>query len=81
MQTFNIYITDLFCGELNYSTVTKFKVKANTERGAVCKISRYTGLNFRKYFDDVYHSTSKLTGLVIECQEYPTYDYENAEEL
>lgn len=74
---FLIYITDLFGGELNYSSVTKFRVKAKTERGAVCKVSRYTGLNFRAYITgEEYHSTSKLSGLVIELDnEFPSYDY------
>jgi len=81
MQVFNIYITDLFCGELNYSYVTKFKVKANTVRGAVHKLARLTGLSFRYYDCDVYLSTSKLTGLVVECDEYPSYDYSDIETI
>ena len=78
MKTFNVYITDLFAGELNYSYVTKFVVTANTERGAVCKVSKEVGLNFRKQYDEIYHSTSKLTGLVVDDSDYPSYDYENA---
>jgi len=78
MKTFNVYITDLFSGELNYSHVTKFVVAANTERGAVCKVSKETGLNFRKQYDEIYHSTSKLTALVIDDSDDPSYDYENA---
>ena len=81
MKTFHIYITDLFCGELNYSSLTKFNVTANTERGAVCKVSKYTGLNFRKYDSDLYHSTTKLSGLVIESEDFLSYDYEGAIEI
>lgn len=66
MKTFYIYITDLFGGELNYSYVTRFTVKANTERGAVGKMAKETGLRFRNYMDEIYHSTSRLTGLVVE---------------
>ena len=75
----NVYLTDLFCGELNYSFVTKLRVSATTERGAVCKVSKIAGLNFRKQYDEVYHSTTKLTGLVIDDDEYPSYDYSTAE--
>lgn len=81
MQTFNLYLTDLFCGQLNYSYVTKFKVGANSLHGALCKVSKATGLNFRLDYNDIYHSTSKLTGLVIDCLEYPSYDYSEAIEL
>ena len=81
MQVFNIYLTDLFCGELNYSYVTKFKVKANTVRGAVHKLARVTGLSFRHYYCGVYHSTNELTGLVVDCDEYPSYDYSNIETI
>lgn len=81
MQVFNIYLTDLFCGELNYSYVTKFKVSANTVRGAVNKLARVTGLSFRYHGGDVYHSTSNLTGLVVDCEEFPSYDYSKAEAI
>lgn len=81
MKTFYIYLTDVFCGELNYSYVTKFKVNANTERGAVCKVSRCTGLSFRHQYQEVWYSTSKLTGLIIEDIEYLSYSYDNAHEL
>ena len=79
-QIFLIYLTDMSGGELNYSWVTKLQVKANTERGAVGKVARLTGLNFRKKYDEVYVSKSGATGLVIEyANEYPSYDYSSAE--
>ena len=82
MQVFNIYITDLFCRELNYSYVTRFNVKARTVRGAVSKVAKYTGLNFRLYndhnYEPIYHSTSKLTGLVVEIEPYHIEKYDNA---
>lgn len=81
MKTFLIYTTDLFCGELNYSYVTKYKILANSERGAVVKLSKYLGLNFRKQYDDVWYSKSKLTGLVFDDNDYPQYDYSNALEF
>lgn len=82
MQTFLIYITDTFGGELNYSWVTKFKVKANTERGAVCKVAKETGLNFRNDFAEIYKAKQACVGLVIEDDiEFPSYDYSEATEL
>ena len=81
MKTYYIYLTDLFCGELNYSWVTRLKVKANTERGAISKVARRSGLNFRKYYEGTYHSSTRLTGLVIDDEEYPQYDYSSAEEI
>jgi hypothetical protein len=81
MKTYYIYLTDLFGGNLNYSFVTKFIVTAKSGRGAVQKMSRLTGLNFRHYHGEIYHSTSKLTGLVFDDEEYPSYDYSEATEV
>lgn len=77
---FLIYLTDMFGGELNYSWVTKLQVKANTERGAVGKVARLTGLHFRNKYGEIYVSKSGATGLVIEQDnEFPSYDYSSAE--
>jgi hypothetical protein len=85
MNTYYIYLTDLFGGNLNYSFVTKFIVTAKSKRGALQKMSRLTGLNFRHYsytlFGEIYHSTSKLTGLVFDDAEYPNYDYTEANKV
>jgi hypothetical protein len=49
MKTFfHVEITDTFAGEANYSWVTRHKVKANTIQGAIGKVSRDSGLSFRK---------------------------------
>lgn len=74
MKTFYIYLTDLFGGELNYSYKSRLKVEANTERGAVSKVSRDTGLHFRNYMEEIYHSTSNLTGLVVELTSDETWN-------
>lgn len=79
MQTFNVYLTDLFCGELNYSFVEKLRIKAKTERGAVIKAGKYFGLKYRKDYESVYHSTSKLSALVFDYDE--SYDYDNVETI
>lgn len=41
-------LTDTFAGEANYSWVNRFKVHANSSLGAIQKLSRVTGLKFRK---------------------------------
>ena len=80
-QTFFVYITDTFGGELNYCWVTKFKVNATTERGAVWKIARATGFNFRNDYDDFWKAKDACVGLVFDDTEYPQYDYNEVEEL
>ena len=40
-------MTDTFGRDLNYCWLTYFRVKANTIRGAMWKVSRETGLKFR----------------------------------
>ena len=49
---FKIELTDTFGGELNYTWVKRFTVKAKTMQGAICKLSRETGYAFRKNFGD-----------------------------
>ena len=46
----NVYfveITDTFGGEANYSWVTRHKVTASNERGAMRKIGREAGMHWR----------------------------------
>ena len=66
---FYVEVTDLFCGELNYSYVHRFLVTAKSQLGAMQKLSRNYGLNFRMHhdygFDSIYHITTKLTGVWI----------------
>jgi len=63
-------LTDLFGGELNYSYVHRFKVKASSKRGAIGKLSREIGLHFRTAWDAgdirVYHSKSTLSAVTLE---------------
>lgn len=44
---FYIEVTDTFGGEANYSWVTRHIVRANTERGAINRFSRMSGMNWR----------------------------------
>lgn len=65
MKFFYIEITDLFCGEPNYSYATRHVLKAKSKRGAVNRLSRLTGLNWR--YDGIkYVSKRKLTCAFIE---------------
>lgn len=63
-------LTDTFGGEANYSWVTRFKVRASTMRGAMLKVGRVTGLNFRCVMDSSdkrrYDSKSGATCLFVE---------------
>lgn len=56
-----IEITDTFAGEANYSWVTRHKVKASSERGALIRINRASGLRFRSVGCDRYDSRSGAT--------------------
>ncbi len=47
MQYFYFEITDTFAGEANYCWVKRYAVNANKLHGALCKLSKELGLNFR----------------------------------
>lgn len=70
MNNYKVEITDLFSGELNYSYLTQLNVTAKSMLGAIQKVSRETDLKFRLEYsvgrENIYHSTSKLTGVVIK---------------
>jgi hypothetical protein len=81
-DAFFVEVTDLFNGELNYSNLTRFKIYAKSERGAITKLAKYTGLNFRAYItNEVYHSKSKLTGATIEPFNFETHSQFEVTEL
>lgn len=50
-KAFYIEVTDTFGDEANYAWVTRFKVHAKSELGAIQKVSREMGLRFRKDYD------------------------------
>lgn len=81
MKIFLMYLTDTYGGELNYSWVTKLQVRATTMRGAVGKVARLTGLNFRHDYNSTYKSKSGATALVIDGvhNDYTQYDYTGVE--
>ena len=47
MNTFYFELTDTFGGDLNYCWLKRFKVNAKTLHGALCKLSKEIGFNFR----------------------------------
>ena len=62
MTTFYFELTDIYGGQLNYSFLTRLVVEAKTLHGALIKISKETGLNFRNK-GLYYASKSGSTGL------------------
>ena len=70
---FFIEITDTFGGEANYSWVTRHIIKAKSERGAVCALSRRSGISWHSVGCERYDSKSGATCAFI--REYdPEYD-------
>jgi len=47
MNTFYFEMTDTFGGELNYCWLTRFAINAKNLKGALIKLSKETGYNFR----------------------------------
>jgi hypothetical protein len=48
---FYVEVTDTFAGEANYSWVRRYKVHANTMRGAMLKVSRLLGVKAKRVMD------------------------------
>lgn len=72
-EVYFVELTDTFGGEANYSWVTRFKVHASSIVSAVRKVSKQTGLNFRKQWDSGdlvrYDSKSGATCLFVSAYE------------
>ena len=63
---FFVEITDTFGGDANYSWVTRHKVRASSERGALIRINRNSGLGFRSVGGGRYDSRSGATCCFID---------------
>jgi hypothetical protein len=74
MQTFIITITDTFGGEANFSWATRHRIIAKSERGAISKIARRSGLNFRND-GTKYLSRSGATCAFVEPADEFNQDY------
>ena len=70
---FFIEITDTFGGEANYSWVTRHIIRAKSERGAVCALSRRSGISWRAVGCERYDSKSGATCAFIRGYD-PEYD-------
>jgi hypothetical protein len=44
---FFFHVTDTFGNELNYCWLHRYKIKSKSIKGALIKLSKYTGLNFK----------------------------------
>ena len=52
MEKFYVEVTDTSGGDANYAWVHRYIVSAQSELGAIRKVSRKEGLSFRKDWDD-----------------------------
>ena len=57
MTTFFFEMTDTFGGEPNYCWIKRFEIHAKSLHGALMKLSRETGFNFR--FDGINYRAKK----------------------
>ena len=71
---FFVEITDTFGGEANYSWATRHIIKAKSERGAVCALSRRSGISWHSVGSERYDSKSGATCAFI--REYDS-EYDN----
>lgn len=67
MQTYTIEVTDTFGGEANYSWVKRYLVTANTQRGAILKLSRHYGGEWRNAYHAGDISRYDMKGACICC--------------
>lgn len=65
MNLYFIEVTDTFCGEANYSWVTRHVIRGKSERGAINRFSRLSGIQWRHDFGERYNSKSGATCLFI----------------
>ena len=78
----NVYfaeITDTFGGEANYSWVTRYKIHANTMRGAVNKLAKNSGIAWRvnSNYGDMMRYDSKSGATCFFISEYDEEQYAN----
>ena len=66
MNTYYFELTDTFGGELNYCWVKRFKVTSKSIQGAVSKLSKLTGFNFR--YNGLYYKAKKACIGLCEIQ-------------
>lgn len=80
LKEYYFEMTDTFGGELNYCWLTKFTVNAASPHGALCKISKWTGYNFKN--NGLYYKAKKACiGLYELENEIDEYWIEGSEKL
>lgn len=65
-------VTDTFAGEANYCWVRRYRIRAATQRGAVCKLSKETNYSFRNAYDERYNAQGACV-----CAFVSVYDHES----
>lgn len=61
-------VTDTYGSEANYSWVKRFKISANTIRGALIKLSKEMGLNWR--FDGLRYNAKNACICAYDISDY-----------
>jgi hypothetical protein len=72
-RLFYIEVTDTFAGEANYSWVTRHIIRASTERGAVNKFSRLSGMEWRGAGCERYDSKSGATCFFLSAYDHDAH--------
>ncbi len=62
-----IEVTDTFGGDANYAWVTRHIIRANSQRGAIQRFSKMSGINWRYDYGERYNSKSGAICLFIDC--------------
>ena len=76
MRVYYFEMTDTYGGESNYSWVHRFKVEAKSFHGALCKLSREVGCNFKKTYDNRWDAKNACICLFdISDDEYGIQEY------
>ena len=64
-HSYKIEVTDTFGGESNYCWVRRYRVKANSIRGAANALARLEGCGWRIAYGDSNHARYNLRGAAI----------------
>ena len=64
-NTYVIEMTDTFCGEPNYCWVRRYKTESVSIVGAVTKLSKHYGRNFRQDYCDKFSARYNAVGASI----------------
>ena len=79
MNTFYFEMTDTFGGEPNYCWLKKFEITAKSRHGALMKLSRETGFNFR--FDGINYQAKNACVCAYELDTEQLGEYWEAKKL